>query len=128
MLQGEHSAILTSVIKLPFVVKICVLSIFEWPFYTGFTVLELSSWCHVAVIGMCLSLTSLSVGLQCANVAFLGYTHLLFYHYLDRKEDLYIFTTMSGYVLFCWFLFYKCYAHTCRSYWHFRCRILQRLD
>ena len=39
MLQGEHSAILSTFIKLPFVNKICVLSIFEWPFYTGFTVL-----------------------------------------------------------------------------------------
>ena len=26
-------------IKLPFLIKIFVLSIFEWPFYTGFTVL-----------------------------------------------------------------------------------------
>ena len=31
----EHSAILSSFIKLPFVIKIFVLSIFEWPFYTG---------------------------------------------------------------------------------------------
>ena len=38
MLQGEHSAILSTFIKLPFVMKIFVLSIFEWPFYTGFTV------------------------------------------------------------------------------------------
>ena len=38
MLQGEHSAILSTFIKLPFVIKIYVLSIFEWPFYTGFTV------------------------------------------------------------------------------------------
>ena len=38
MLQGEHSAILLTFIKLPFVIKIFVLSIFEWPFYTGFTV------------------------------------------------------------------------------------------
>ena len=38
MLQGEHSAILATFIKLPFVIKIFVLSIFEWPFYTGFTV------------------------------------------------------------------------------------------
>ena len=37
MLQGEHSAILLTFIKLPFVIKIFVLSIFEWPFYTGFT-------------------------------------------------------------------------------------------
>ena len=36
--KGEHSAILSTFIKLSFVIKICVLSIFEWPFYTGFTV------------------------------------------------------------------------------------------
>ena len=36
--NGEHSAILLTFIKLPFVIKIFVLSIFEWPFYTGFTV------------------------------------------------------------------------------------------
>ena len=35
--RGEHSAILSTFIKLPFVIKIFVLSIFEWPFYTGFT-------------------------------------------------------------------------------------------
>ena len=33
----EHSAILSTFIKLPFVIKIFVLSIFEWPFITGFT-------------------------------------------------------------------------------------------
>ena len=44
MLQGEHSAILSNFIKLPFLIKIFVLSIFEWPFYTGFTVLFLTSW------------------------------------------------------------------------------------
>ena len=38
MLQWEHSAILLTFIWLPFVIKIFVLSIFEWPFYTGFTV------------------------------------------------------------------------------------------
>ena len=42
MLQGEHSAILSIFTKLPFVIKIFVLSIFEWPFYTGFTVLTYS--------------------------------------------------------------------------------------
>ena len=36
----EHSAILLTFIKLPFVIKIFILSIFEWPFYTGFTVLD----------------------------------------------------------------------------------------
>ena len=38
MLQGEHSAILLTFMKLPIVIKIFVLSIFEWPFNTGFTV------------------------------------------------------------------------------------------
>ena len=33
---GEHSAILSTFIKLQFVIKIFVLSIFEWPLYTGF--------------------------------------------------------------------------------------------
>ena len=34
---AECSLLLTF-IKLPFVIKIFVLSVFEWPFYTGFTV------------------------------------------------------------------------------------------
>ena len=38
MLQGEHSAIFSTFIKLPFVIKIFALSIFEWPLKTGFTV------------------------------------------------------------------------------------------
>ena len=41
MLQNaprEHSAILLTFIKLPFVIKIIVLSIFERPFYIGLTV------------------------------------------------------------------------------------------
>ena len=35
---SKHSAILSTFIKLPVVIKTYVLSIFEWPFYTGFTV------------------------------------------------------------------------------------------
>ena len=37
MLQGEHCAILSTFIKLSFVIKVFVLSIFEWPLKTGFT-------------------------------------------------------------------------------------------
>ena len=40
MLKGEHSALLSTFIKLSFVIKIFVLSIFEWPLKTGLTVLE----------------------------------------------------------------------------------------
>ena len=32
MLQGEHSAMHSTFIKLPFVIKIFILSIFEWQF------------------------------------------------------------------------------------------------
>ena len=38
MLQREHSAILSTFIKLPFVIKIFVLTFFEWLLKTGFTV------------------------------------------------------------------------------------------
>ena len=39
VLPLEHSAILSTFIKLPIVIKILILSNFEWLFYTGFTVL-----------------------------------------------------------------------------------------
>ena len=32
------SAILVSFIKVPFIIKLFVLPIFDWPFYTGYTV------------------------------------------------------------------------------------------
>ena len=38
MLPLEHSAILSTFIKLPFVCKIFALSSFEWPLKAGFTV------------------------------------------------------------------------------------------
>ena len=41
MLQVEHSAILLTCITLPFTIKIFVLSIFEWPLKTEFTVFTL---------------------------------------------------------------------------------------
>ena len=40
MLHLEHSAILLTSIKRPIVIKIFVLCIFEWGFYTGFTVCD----------------------------------------------------------------------------------------
>ena len=44
MLQVEHSAILSTFINLPFIIKIFVLSIFEWPFYTDFTVCSIKDY------------------------------------------------------------------------------------
>ena len=38
MLQGEHSAILLTFIKIPFAIKTFVLCIFVWPLKVGFTV------------------------------------------------------------------------------------------
>ena len=46
MLQGEHSAILLTFIKHSIVFKIFVLSIFEWPLKTGFTVFFGSLYCR----------------------------------------------------------------------------------
>ena len=56
MLQGEHSAILWTFIKLPFVIMIFVLSNFEWLFYTGITVHNCCRWelsvLHVNLLGL----------------------------------------------------------------------------
>ena len=41
MLALEHSAILSTIIKLPYVIKIFVLSIFEWLLKAGFIVVKL---------------------------------------------------------------------------------------
>ena len=43
MLQGEHSAILSTCIELPHGFKTFILSIFEWPFKTGFTVFKINT-------------------------------------------------------------------------------------
>ena len=54
MLQWENPAILSTFIKLPFVIKICVLSIFEWLLKTGFTVLvNNSSWSVLMIYKIC---------------------------------------------------------------------------
>ena len=57
MLHLEHSAILWTFIKLPILIKIFVLSIFERPVYTGFTVFIpyvmddlLASVCHTLIL------------------------------------------------------------------------------
>ena len=67
--KGEHSAILLTFIKLPFAIKIFVLSIFEWPFYTGFTVIEnyFSYFSTEAYIVGTLNETVLSTQNTCLN-------------------------------------------------------------
>ena len=67
MLQGEHSAILSIFIKLPFVITIFILLIFEWPFYTDFTV---SLWAFKANFCACKIRTKMSCADQ--NVVLLN--------------------------------------------------------
>ena len=47
--KGEHSAKLSTFIKLTFVIKIFVLSIIEWPLKTGFIVTSRGSKLHTSV-------------------------------------------------------------------------------
>ena len=63
MLQGEHSAILLTVIKLPFIIEIFVLSIFEWPLKTGFTVFYFSN--HLKRFIAPLTFTGLQLQIDC---------------------------------------------------------------
>ena len=66
MLQGEHSAILSTFIyKLPFVIKIFVLSIFEWPFYTDFNVLV---YCFIDSIELKMSMIFYTAVLNAGDV------------------------------------------------------------
>ena len=55
----EHSAILLTFIKLPFVIKTYVLYIFEWPFYTGFTVQIIN--CHCSHNCICSEISKVSI-------------------------------------------------------------------
>ena len=50
MLQREHSAILSTSIKLASVIKIFVLSVFEWPLKTGFTLKHRGSYMSAHVL------------------------------------------------------------------------------
>ena len=64
MIQGEHSAILSIFIELPFVIKILVLSIFEWPLYTSFTVVVFFLSEPLSTIPCC---TKVRLGLSCMH-------------------------------------------------------------
>ena len=71
MLQGEHSAILSTFIKLPFVIKIFVLSIFEWPFYTAFTVHRSNICCRNMIFKGKINVSwnrSIGVVCNCCNI------------------------------------------------------------
>ena len=81
MLQGEHSAILSTFIKLPFAIKPFVLSIFEWPLKTGFTV-------YVDLISYFIKvLTFACVRLHTSN------THIM---KVDKRADFFFFFWGGG--------------------------------
>ena len=44
---------------LPFIIKIFVLSIFEWPFYTGFTIIIILFWSLLKELSVLLKLKHL---------------------------------------------------------------------
>ena len=54
-MQVKNIAILLTVIKLPVVIKIFVLSIFEWLFYTGFTVLNKNETVLFSIQNICIN-------------------------------------------------------------------------
>ena len=75
MLQWEHSAILSTFIKLSFANKTFVLSIFEWPLKTGFTIYLLNRNFNAILqlywqldAKVVVSSISIIVGLVCSNV------------------------------------------------------------
>ena len=78
MLQGKYSAIRSTFIKLSFVIKIFVLSIFEWPFFTGLLHLTLYALIDryiklVAVHCICRGVTGYTLNLVRSTVYVEGY-------------------------------------------------------
>ena len=82
MLEGEHSAILSTFIKLPFVIKIFVLSIFEWPLKTGFTVLF--SCCPSVCLSIPLSVHNISDFSICIGIH--GLIFKIFHKHVHHNE------------------------------------------
>ena len=92
----EHSALFFTFIKLPFVIKTFVLSIYEWPFYTGFTVIfindketmETTSWRHVKILNEFKNAWPypktyvVSTQQEAPNSLIILVNHLIFYSYL----------------------------------------------
>ena len=105
----EHSAILSTFIKLPFVIYIFILSIFEWLFYTGFTVLcrkdrqsgrqilllgltaletlvpELPGWSKISTLAHTFFIERFDLGTSPLNMSFLSKGQCRFM--TDRQTD-----------------------------------------
>ena len=77
-------AILLTFIKLPFVIKICVLSIFKWPLKTGFTVFTSGSR-DVLQRLLILALVAFVIGLFLSSINFFFKRHLLLNHWFKFK-------------------------------------------
>ena len=75
-LGGEHFAILSTFIKLPFIIKIFVSSIFEWPFYTGFTVYNNFQFNALFILQRFQTSQGLLVGLLTYNITIKQYDNM----------------------------------------------------
>ena len=101
MLRGEHSAIPSTFIKLPFVIKIFVLSIFKWPIYPGVTVVSYQKGLYkqsrprIRVFHVCYS-DNHFVNSSPANKHFIDFFDLILY------VPVYNLSVMSGWVFLGW--------------------------
>ena len=94
MPQGEHSAILSTFTKLPFVNKIFVLSIFEWPLKTSFTVKSNIMFDVKCILVMFNSYQCTSTFMNCSVAwKFLSNMH---YMGLDERKPVFRFAKNKG--------------------------------
>ena len=100
MHQGEHSAILSTFISLPFSIKTWDLSIFKWPLKTGFTVIPLKNKKKIG------SHMTVLYPIQCNNE--LCYKGTSLYISTTNKMELYLRGFNSCVCWACWHLITLC--------------------
>ena len=78
---------LSTFIKVPFIIKIFVSSIFEWPFYTGFTVCNNFQFNALFILQRFQTSQGLLVGLLTYNITIKQYDNIYDAHVSDRQTD-----------------------------------------
>ena len=109
-----HSAKLSIFIKLPFVIKIFVLSIFEWLFYTGFTIPIIQDLWYLPshVVGSIATqgtscegksssirtfhLADAAISIQGSRETMVTKPHCIFHPFLHNKKKTTIFCLVCG--------------------------------
>ena len=95
MLQGEHSAIHSTIIKLQFVIKIFVLSIFRWPFYIGFIVNK--KFCILSIFALPPLNTHAEASIRARGLNFSPSLHLhQYFEYASNGFDEYVHLCRLG--------------------------------